>query len=111
MGQPCIEAFFGGSLARELQARGELADFAIEELINLFGSNSATGLACWPVRSGHATACRAVPIPTRIRVMPAIEVAWQNRPMNRIFFAGEATSQRFFSTAHGAYQSGRRAAM
>jgi monoamine oxidase len=30
---------------------------------------------------------------------------------DRIFFAGEATSKRFFSTAHGAYQTGRRAAM
>jgi monoamine oxidase len=29
---------------------------------------------------------------------------------DRLFFAGEATSPRFFSTAHGAYESGRRAA-
>jgi monoamine oxidase len=28
----------------------------------------------------------------------------------RIFFAGEATSANFFSTVHGAYESGRRAA-
>ena len=28
----------------------------------------------------------------------------------RLFFAGEATSPHFFSTAHGAYESGVRAA-
>jgi monoamine oxidase len=28
----------------------------------------------------------------------------------RLFFAGEATSPHFFSTAHGAYESGERAA-
>jgi len=32
-------------------------------------------------------------------------------PVNeRLFFAGEATSPHFFSTAHGAYESGERAA-
>ncbi|MGE4221431.1 MAG: FAD-dependent oxidoreductase, partial [Alphaproteobacteria bacterium] len=32
------------------------------------------------------------------------------RPVgNRLFFAGEATSTEFFSTAHGAYFSGIRA--
>jgi len=29
---------------------------------------------------------------------------------NRLFFAGEATSPNFFSTAHGAHNSGGRAA-
>ena len=29
---------------------------------------------------------------------------------NRIFFAGEATSLNFFSTVHGAYETGTRAA-
>ena len=111
MGQPCIEAFFGGSLARELQARGELADFAIEELINLFGSNFRDRnrvLAC----SAWAGDCLsggsysyALPSHAGVRTRLAEPVD------DRIFFAGEATSQRFFSTAHGAYQSGRRAAM
>src|ERR1700712_1024238 len=110
MGGPCIEAFFGGSLARELQARDELADFAIEELTNLFGSsfrNKVRVLACseWAGDSfsggsysyalpGHAG--------DRARLAEPVD--------DRIFFAGEATSHRFFSTAHGAYQSGRRAA-
>jgi len=42
---------------------------------------SATGLACWPVRSGQATACQPVHIHTRFRVMPEIEPGWQNRSM------------------------------
>ncbi len=39
LGQPCVEAFFGGSLARELARSDMLADFAVEELIALIGSD------------------------------------------------------------------------
>lgn len=104
MGGPCIEAFFGGSLARELQARDELADFAVEELSSLFGSsfrNRVRVLAClqWAgdcfsggsysyALPGHAG--------DRARLAEPVD--------DRIFFAGEATSHQFFSTAHGAYQ-------
>ena len=38
LGQPCIEAFFGGKLARELELSGELASFAIEELVAVLGT-------------------------------------------------------------------------
>jgi len=111
MGQPCIEAFFGGSLARELHARGELADFAIDELVNLFGSNfrdRARVLAC----SEWAGDCLSAGSYSYALPGHAGDRARLAEPVDdRIFFAGEATSKRFFSTAHGAYQTGRRAAM
>src|SRR4051812_19444386 len=111
LGQPCIEAFFGGSLARELQARGELADFAIEELTNLLGSSfrnrvRAMAHSDWAADSfSCGSYSYAVPGHAGDRAILAESID------DRIFFAGEATSARSFSTAHGAYQTGQRAAL
>jgi monoamine oxidase len=110
MGEPCIEAFFGGTLAHELQARGELADFAIEELTSLLGSRfrnrvSVMAHSEWAGdRLSGGSYSYALPGHAGDRAIPAEPVD------GRLFFAGEATSPTFFSTAHGAYQSGRRAA-
>jgi monoamine oxidase len=109
-GEPCIEAFFGGTLARELQARGELADFAIEELTRLLGSSFRSRVRAmdhsdWAGDSfSGGSYSYALPGHAGDRAILAESVD------DRLFFAGEATSARFFSTAHGAYQSGRRAA-
>jgi monoamine oxidase len=110
MGEPCIEAFFGGSLAHDLHARGELAEFAIEELSNLLGSSLRSRVSVlahseWAGDSlSGGSYSYALPGHAGDRALLAEPVD------NRLFFAGEATSPRFFSTAHGAYQSGRRAA-
>jgi monoamine oxidase len=109
-GEACIEAFFGGALARELQERGELSDFAIEELTNVLGSSfrnrvRATAHSDWAADSlSRGSYSYALPGHAGDRAILAEPVD------DRLFFAGEATSARFFSTAHGAYQSGRRAA-
>jgi monoamine oxidase len=111
VGRPCIEAFFGGTLARELQGRGELVNFAIEELTNLFGSGfrhnvRAVAHSDWagdPLSGGSYS--YALPGHAGDRAILSETVD------DRLFFAGEATSARFFSTAHGAYQSGQRAAV
>ena len=60
-GRPMIEAYFGGGLATELEAGGEAAffEFAVAELVGLFGSTFARRLKpirvhCWgrdPVRT------------------------------------------------------------
>jgi monoamine oxidase len=111
MGRPCIEAFFGGTLARELQGRGELVDFAIEELTNLFGwafrhNVRAVAHSDWAGDTlSRGSYSYAVPGQAGNRAILAETVD------DRLFFAGEATSSRFFSTAHGAYQSGQRAAI
>ena len=111
-GRPLIEGFFGGRLAHELEAAGPGAffDFAIAELVDLFGSG------------------------IRARVRPLVETGWARDPLaqgsysyalpghadargtlaapvdGRLFFAGEACSPHDFTTAHGAYLTGVEAA-
>jgi len=111
-GQPCIEGFFGGRFARELEAAGEgaTAAQAIDEVVTLLGTDYRRKLK--PLaesRWGHDPFARgayshALPGHADKRAMLAAPVD------NRLFFAGEATSPSFFSTAHGARDSGERAA-
>jgi monoamine oxidase len=110
LGQPCIEAFFGGSFARELEAAGQLASFAIEELVSLLGSDFRNKVhpcaaSSWASdRYAGGSYSHALPGRSEDRAILAAPVD------GRLFFAGEATSPEFFSTAHGAYESGVRAA-
>jgi len=111
-GQPCIEGFFGGRFARALEDAGEgaLAAQAIDEVVALLGSDYRSKLT--PLaesRWGHDPFARgayshALPGHADKRAVLAAPVD------NRLFFAGEATSPNFFSTAHGARDSGERAA-
>jgi monoamine oxidase len=111
-GQPCIEVFFGGPFARELEDAGEgaMAAQAIDEIVALLGSNYRSKLtplaeSRWardPFAQGAYSA--ALPGHARARAVLAAPVD------DRLFFAGEATSPNFFSTAHGARDSGERAA-
>jgi monoamine oxidase len=112
LGRPVIACFFGGRWAASLEAEGEgaMAAFAADELAGLFGADIRRQLA--PLA---ATAWRADPwargsysyaLPghagDRARLAAPVE--------ERLFFAGEATSPNFFSTAHGSWISGRAAA-
>jgi monoamine oxidase len=111
-GKPCIEGFFGGSFARELENAGDgaLAAEAIDEIVALLGSDFRQKLK--PLaesRWGHDPFARgayshALPGHAGMRAVLAAPVD------GRLFFAGEATSPNFFSTAHGARDSGERAA-
>jgi len=111
-GQPCIEGFFGGRFARELEEAGEgaLAAAAIDEIVALLGSSMRRRLtplaqsrwALDPFARGSYS--HALPGHAGKRAVLAAAVD------GRIFFAGEATSPDFFTTAHGAQQSGVRAA-
>ncbi len=111
-GQPCIEGFFGGSFARELENAGDgaLAAEAIDEIVALLGSDFRRKLkplaeSRWGqdpfARGGYS---HALPGHAGKRAVLAAPVD------GRLFFAGEATSPNFFSTAHGARDSGERAA-
>jgi monoamine oxidase len=110
--RPAIYCFFGGRFAAGLEGEGEAAMFAFAagELARLFGSDIRRHIAPlastawlqdpWALGSysyappGHAgeRAVLAAPVD------------------DRLFFAGEACSPNFFSTAHGAYMSGLAAA-
>jgi monoamine oxidase len=111
-GQPCIEGFFGGRFAQQLEDAGDgaLAAQAIDEIVALLGSDFRRRLK--PLaesRWAHDPFARgayshALPGHAGARAILAAPVD------GRLFFAGEATSPNFFSTAHGARDSGERAA-
>ena len=111
-GRPQIEAYFGGKLARQLEGGGSAAfhDFAVSELVGIFGSSFAQRLKpvrmhCWgtdPFSRGSYS--YAIPGKAACRTVLAAPVD------NRLFFAGEACSPADFSTAHGAYATGIAAA-
>jgi monoamine oxidase len=111
-GQACIEGFFGGRFARELEdaGNGALAAQAIDEIVALLGHDYRRKLK--PLAESrwahdpfaHGSYSHALPGHAGKRAVLAAPID------GRLFFAGEATSPNFFSTAHGARDSGERAA-
>jgi len=111
-GQPCIEGFFGGRFARELEDAGDgaIAAHGIDEIVSFLGNDYRRKLkplkeSRWahdPFARGSYS--HALPGHAGQRAVLATPVD------GRLFFAGEATSPNFFSTAHGARDSGERAA-
>lgn len=112
LGRPVIEAFFGGAHARSLEAEGPGASaaFAIDELVGVYGSGlrgrvsvlAKTAWASDPWARGSYS--HALPGRAGERAVLAAPVD------GRLFFAGEACSPHAFSTAHGAWETGERAA-
>jgi monoamine oxidase len=111
-GEAAIEGYFGGSFARELEDAGPAAFAAqgIDEIASLLGNDFRRKLkplaeSRWahdPFARGSYS--HALPGHAGMRAVLAAPVD------GRLFFAGEATSPNFFSTAHGARDSGERAA-
>jgi monoamine oxidase len=111
-GRPYIEAFLGGRCARALEGegRGAMTAFVVEELGELMGSDFRRGLhplteTAWaadPWALGSYS--HALPGRAGERAVLASPVE------DRIFFAGEATHPQFYSTVHGAWETGLRAA-
>ncbi|NEU98810.1 flavin monoamine oxidase family protein [Bradyrhizobium uaiense] len=111
-GQPCIEGFFGGRFAQALEDAGDgaIAAHSIDEIVSFLGNDFRRKLrplneSRWahdPFARGSYS--HALPGHADKRAVLAAPVD------GRLFFAGEATSPHFFSTAHGARDSGERAA-
>jgi monoamine oxidase len=111
-GRPVIDGYFGGKFARALETEGQgaFARFAIEQICAALGNDMRKrlhpvieshwardpwSLGAYSYGAPHAAATRAV----------------LARPVNdRLFFAGEHCSDVDFSTAHGAYRTGVKAA-
>jgi monoamine oxidase len=112
LGRPLIEAYFGGKLAQDLEAAGGAAffDFARSELTGLFGKDFArrikpAELHMWG-RDPFARGSYSYALPGKSECRAELA-----EPIDgRLFFAGEACSRHDFSTAHGAYRTGIRAA-
>ena len=111
-GRDVALGFLGGSLCGELERAGPAAmvDFALERLKAMFGGGIGRHLAAsltsaWAsdphVRGGYSAAR-----PGRAHLRGALAAPVEDR----LFFAGEATDPTFFTTVHGAYRSGMRAA-
>jgi monoamine oxidase len=110
--RPAIYCFFGGRFAAAMEREGEAAMFAFaaDELANILGADirkrisllAATGWLHDPWALGSYS--YGLPGHAGDRAMLAAPVD------DRLFFAGEATSPCFFSTAHGAYMTGLAAA-
>lgn len=111
-GKPVVEGYFGGDYARHLESGGPAAffDAARREISDALGHDisaklhpiAATAWASDPYALGsysHALPGRGA---ARAKLAEPVD--------GRLFFAGEATSPHFFSTAHGAFEEGTRAA-
>jgi monoamine oxidase len=111
-GQTCIEGYFGGRFAQELEDAGDgaLVAQSIDEITALLGNDFRRKLkplaeSRWAHdRFARGSYSHALPGHAGDRAVLAAPVD------GRLFFAGEATSPNFFSTAHGARDSGERAA-
>jgi monoamine oxidase len=111
-GRPRINCFFGGRFAAGLERDGfdAMAAFATDELAGLLGSDVRRVLR--PLKASfwrqdefaRGSYSYAVPGHADDRARLAMPVD------DRLFFAGEACSLNFFSTAHGAYETGTAAA-
>ena len=111
-GWPVIECFFGGERARLLAEDGPAAGFAyaLDQLSSLFGSKIRSGLrplvgSCWS-RMASVGGAYSYALPGQVNAREKLAQPFEQK----LFFAGEATSPSDFSTAHGAHDSGTRAA-
>jgi len=111
-GRPLIECYFGGRNAHALEQGGERAffDFVVEQLIAMYGSGFAKRLkfaamhlwAADPFARGSYSYAMPGRAGDRARLAAPVD--------GRLFFAGEACSLDYFSTAHGGYLTGVAAA-
>ncbi|BCA61111.1 FAD-dependent oxidoreductase [Sphingomonas sp. HMP9] len=108
-GWPIVESFFGGDCAEMLEDR-DAAQFAIDELVGLLGSDwrahftplAATRWRHEPYIGGSYSHARIGRAGQRAVLAASVD--------GRIHFAGEACHAFDFSTAHGAYETGVTAA-
>lgn len=112
LGSPVIECFFGAEGARLVEEGGIDAafDFAAGQLCALFGAEIRGNVK--PLIASNWSRMKRIgggysyALPRQVAARHTLA-----RPFDsRVFFAGEATSPGDFSTAHGAHDSGVRAA-
>jgi monoamine oxidase len=111
-GRNIASIYMGGPLCAELEAAGTEAQIAagIEAMVSAFGSDTARHIgkraaSAWgrePSILGAYGAARPGEANLRADLAKPVE--------DRLFFCGEATHPYFFSTCHGAWMSGERAA-
>lgn len=111
-GRNLVDAYLGGPFCADLEKAGEAAMIAAatDAMVAVLGSNARAGVLATAVsRWGAEPYIRgsygaAIPGKAHLREKLAEPVE------DRIYFAGEATASDFFTTCHGAWQSGVAAA-
>ena len=111
-GRPMIEGYFGGRHARALEKNGVdgFFDFAAGQLAALLGNDfrnriKPIGMHLWgadPFARGSYSYAVPGGVDARARLAAPVD--------DRLFFAGEACSLDYFTTAQGAYLTGVAAA-
>jgi monoamine oxidase len=109
-GCPLLMAYFGGDLSAELEKRGELVQFARDELKRCFGAAVlrelddalATAWGSDPFSRGSYSAARPGHADARSRLAEPVS--------ERLHLAGEACAVHHYGTLHGAWLSGVAAA-
>lgn len=111
-GLPVIECFLSAQGTQRLEAGGPAAAFAfaIDQLVNLFGSDIRRILrplvaSSWS-RMDRIGGAYSYALPGQRDARRRLATPFEQR----VFFAGEATSETDYSTVHGAHDSGVRAA-
>jgi monoamine oxidase len=111
-GRNVVECFFGGEGAQMIEDNGPVAGFdrAIGELAALFGTEVRRCLkplvgSSWS-RTTRIGGAYSYALPGQAAARKQLARPFEDR----LFFAGEATNESDFSTAHGAHDSGVRAA-
>ena len=111
-GQPLVVGYASGDLCRALEDQGvdELIDAVIDQFEIVFGEEAADTIsepevATWGIHP-HVLGAWAYPLPGALTARANLAAPVDNR----LFFAGEATSQTAAGTVHGAWRSGRDAA-
>jgi monoamine oxidase len=111
-GWPVIECFLGDEGARMVEEMGPAAGFAhaIDQLVAVFGSAVSRALhplvaSSWS-RMTHVGGAYSCALPRHAAARQDLARPFEQR----LFFAGEATHVHDYSTAHGAHDSGVRAA-
>lgn len=112
VGTPIIVAQMGADVAKDLEAEGSRAmvDFAQAALVDTFGRDILsrivkTTTTRW-ASEPHILGSYSYALPGKAET----RAAFGDVVHGKLLFAGEATSLHAFSTAHGAHQSGQRAA-
>jgi monoamine oxidase len=108
--QPLLTAFFGGDLSWELEQRGELTNFARDELKRIFGNAVLDELGP-PLATGWGSDADSLGSYSAARPGHANCREQLSQPVSpRLHFAGEAASVNYYGTLHGAWLSGVAAA-
>jgi monoamine oxidase len=110
--QALLVGFHAGDRGREIESLsdGEIVESALDTLRTIYGSRIPVPIDYQITRWASDPYARGSYSFNALGSVPLMREELARPRSGRLFFAGEATHQQFFGTAHGAYLSGQRAA-